>query len=303
MDAFDSLRNEDIDEMNKRTRISVSELEALFSRKYDSFSRAKGLGFFKILEREYGVDLSDAISEFEQSFPQQHTAKDEVFVVAKREKSFAGLFITLIVLAIVGSIGFLGWKLINGDFGEIAIFSDTTPKEAAKKVAGDIVSAAQNVINTRKENEALSAQIAIEQAAIEANASEENISVEAAALAAEADLNDTAQVVVSAPDPNKPQFYIIPERELWIGIDYLGTDRRNNITTARRIDLDPTQPVEMLFGHGKFKLVLGDQVIEPRSELTQRIRFRSGVLTQLSTLSQTRAKEAAAARAKEAAAQ
>lgn len=240
MNGLETLKAIGAGEIFRRTHISVDEAKALLEKNFDYFNRAKALGFVKILEREYDVDLSEWVAEFEEhkGRAQENGA---IFVYPKEEQNRSlsvGLAALVVAAIALGALFYFG-----GDEEKTV----TAPQAQNNKSA--LVEEAKEAISAAATVEVLTP--------IEPAQPEEPVA-------------ETA-----------PEFYISSESDLWVGIYYSDTGQRDGRIIKGRIDLDPERNQIITFGHGMFKMVYQDQVIEPNSGGLQRFRFRDGELTQM----------------------
>ncbi|MCI5786157.1 MAG: hypothetical protein MR025_01705 [Helicobacter trogontum] len=66
MADFDKLKQIDIDEIHRKTRITLVRLHDILDKKFDNIDPARAHGFIKILERELQLDLSDWVREYDE---------------------------------------------------------------------------------------------------------------------------------------------------------------------------------------------------------------------------------------------
>lgn len=241
MNALEKLQQIGAAEIFKQTHISVAETNAILQKDFAYFSRAKALGFTKILEREYGVDLSLWLEEFEEFH--KTSIKDEgIFISVKEESSSTSKILVAIVVALIAI------------FAYTYISRDSTPVESVVTEKSSIVEEAKELVvqNNLEINES---KIEPDQPALE------------------------EEVVVKTT----PTFYIEPSRDLWIGVYYSDTGQREGNTTKELIELDPNRNQIITLGHGSFKLVHNNNLIEPKGDNLYRFRLKDGVLSQMST--------------------
>jgi hypothetical protein len=290
VNGFETLKTIDVGEMYRRTHISVAELQAILAKRFDAFNRAKALGFFKILEREYALDLSELIAEYE-AFCGGKNENDRIFVVAKEEKSSAGKYLAIVLVLIAVVLGWAFAQFLKSAPSGSSSASSPTVAVAANAATTNTqstpsASTAPNAARTASVPSAPSSPIEEAKAIVSAPPPSERLAPIAVEPAAQAGRNDAAIAPTS-------QFYVVPKRDLWVGILYLDSGQREQRTISARYDFDPIREVEITFGHGEFKLVYGSEIIEPETNLTQRMRFNAGSVARLSTFSQRRAQETA----------
>ncbi|WP_210630254.1 hypothetical protein [Helicobacter bizzozeronii] len=62
------LQEKDIKEVSQTTRIAINKLEAIYQKKFDTLQRVHAMGFLQILQKEYQVDLSHWMVEYDKHF-------------------------------------------------------------------------------------------------------------------------------------------------------------------------------------------------------------------------------------------
>lgn len=67
-EAIEILKKIGVKEINKTTKISVNKIEDILEKRFSNIQRVRVVGFLKILEREYKVDLSEWLKEYDASF-------------------------------------------------------------------------------------------------------------------------------------------------------------------------------------------------------------------------------------------
>nr|QGT50337.1 hypothetical protein Helico5904_0090 [uncultured Helicobacter sp.] len=67
-----------IKEISKSTKLASSKIEDVLEKRFDNIDKVRAKGFINILEREYGIDLSDWILAY-----QEHTRKEDITNVSQ----------------------------------------------------------------------------------------------------------------------------------------------------------------------------------------------------------------------------
>ncbi|CCF81315.1 hypothetical protein HBZS_117660 [Helicobacter bizzozeronii CCUG 35545] len=62
------MQEKDIKEVSQTTRIAINKLEAIYQKKFDTLQRVHAMGFLQILQKEYQVDLSHWMVEYDKLF-------------------------------------------------------------------------------------------------------------------------------------------------------------------------------------------------------------------------------------------
>ncbi len=75
MDCLEKLQQIGIKKINQETRISVGVLENILEKRFDKIQRVWVVGFLPILERQYGVDLSWWLEEYDAYYLEHQDEK------------------------------------------------------------------------------------------------------------------------------------------------------------------------------------------------------------------------------------
>ena len=75
MNELENLKEIGIKEISRKTHIEPTFLQYIFDKNFEKLSRLNMRGYAKILQREYGVDLSELLAEYD-AFMQENTPDD-----------------------------------------------------------------------------------------------------------------------------------------------------------------------------------------------------------------------------------
>ena len=110
MQLNDLLQEHTLKSISQRTNISEENLEALFDENYAALTRVKALGFYSILEREFGIDTGE-LKKKAKAYYKEHRSEDDSVIVEstlpEHEKSGKGWLVWLGVGIIVAAV--IGW--------------------------------------------------------------------------------------------------------------------------------------------------------------------------------------------------
>ncbi|MEA3374450.1 MAG: hypothetical protein U9Q62_12265 [Campylobacterota bacterium] len=120
-------------------------------------------------------------------------------------------------------------------------------------------------------------------AAIEVN---ESVAVEAVIIeelnATDENLTMDEEVVFTPSEPVFPEKLVIePKAKLWMGYIDLKTLQRSQKLTSRSIDLDPKKGWLLVFGHGYFKIHIGDEVMDFSAKGKVRMIYEEGQVREI----------------------
>lgn len=246
MKGFEELLKLDPNDVVNRTFISVDEFNAIKEKRFELFSKPKAAGFIKILEREYDLDLSDWVREFNSSNEDLTKTKENIFVTPPPEET--PLLDNKFYLALVA--------FVIVSFAVFFIFYPNDNKEDIADRDNQMVEEATEVIknNDIKEYEINSSSLG------EVNSS----------LPAE----ETQQLPLPQEALKSDVFTLLPQKTMWIGIKYLDNNKNESFTTKDIVELNASREQIITLGHGFFTLTLNDQIIEPKSKNIHKITYK-----------------------------
>ena len=67
-EALNRLRGIGIEQISKATKLATSKIEDVLEKRFDRLDRTRARGFVHILEREYKVDLSEWLEEYDRFY-------------------------------------------------------------------------------------------------------------------------------------------------------------------------------------------------------------------------------------------
>lgn len=233
-EGFEKLKSIGAQKIHEATYISRAHVQAILNENFEEMHSVQLAGFISILEREYGVDLSDLKNKSKSYYNQSEaTAKKEnpIKVLGTYNKKRD---LTLIYMA-VGVVIFILF----------AIFTFSSSDSEPQKVDNTLIESAQNNISAAQSEQNIS--VPDENSTInEAVPNEAEVLEKNATAAKAAVLAPKAEAAVATP----PSFKIIPNYEVWLGYIDLSTEKRYQKVSAKEFDLDPSKEWLLLFGHG-----------------------------------------------------
>lgn len=123
MKCIDELKKIGIDKISAKTRITQDKLQDIIDFKFDAFNKTRTRGFVQIIEREFGVDLSEWLTAYndyhnastEQTEETSNSVDESTSNINipiesdKKDKSYVVLALFLIVLVVF----FMGFFIYN----------------------------------------------------------------------------------------------------------------------------------------------------------------------------------------------
>ena len=269
--------------IHERTYIAVFKIEAILNKDYEQFDRTTAIGFIRILEREYNLNLSAWIEDYDD-YCQAHgllktdeydtTFTDVNVKIDHYEKraspKWLNMAIGIIVLLVIG--GYLAFNYLDTD-NALAILDSNTTKQSPSEPAtdtevGDDESEGEEA--TSEETNATENNTTAPQAAKDANNTAATTPAAAATAAQPAPAQPAATPAAAAatttPKPAETNvaaktqtltFNVgddIAGRQLWVGVLYVNNKRRVHQIVTNELNLNVKEPMLFVTGHGRFSV-------------------------------------------------
>ena len=277
MNEIENLKEIGIKEISRKTHIEPTFLQYIFDKNFEKLSRLNIRGYAKILQREYGVDLSELLAEYD-AFIQENTP-DEIHktkvtpkissytprdVVMQRQGggSGAGFFFWIIILAIIGggAYYFDAYKYIQNfissldDENTSVTYSQSSiVNEVKKNIIDTNVTITQNT--PKIETNASSVKIT---ASAEQNTSTNQVNLEQNAV--RPSLAQGASTVEQNITKPLNEAIITPKQRVWIGIINLENGQKISSDTSKSVNINLDQKQLVVCGNGNIELKIGDKV-------------------------------------------
>lgn len=267
--GLEELKNLDSDLVASKAHIVQTTLEDIVNKRFDKLNPVKAKGLIKILEREFDLDLSDWMREFEA----YHTIKepeistiDKLQVEAAKNEKKPISKITLGVLIATALVG-AGYTLY---LSQNSISPDANSSETLQAEANETnASLAFNIAFDENKSE--------QNRTAEANITDTNNSI------AETNITKPAPISTAAPAVAQENFYVEPTKKVWIGIRYLDTNKSRwmEAVTEQKFDFNSSREQLISFGHAQVKIVAGGTTIESRAGGKIRYHYKNGKLREI----------------------
>jgi hypothetical protein len=292
MSELENLKEIGIKEISRKTHIEPTFLQYIFDKNFEKLSRLNMRGYAKILQREYGVDLSELLAEYD-AFMQENTPDDSHKtkvspkiasytpddITNQRQGGGSGFFFWVIILAIIGggAYYFDAYKYVqnfiaslNEDNTSVSYSQSSIVNEVKKNIIDTNVTITQNAPK------------------IEANASsvkisapaEQNVTVSPASV----DQNALKPSMAAQPAPKveqnvtKPlnEAIITPKQRVWIGIINLENGQKTSSDTSKSVNINLDQRQLVVCGNGNIELKIGDKVTKYNPSRPARFLVENG---------------------------
>lgn len=259
--TFDELQSLGAEKIHERTHISRDKIEQVLTKSYGEINKIQFMGFLSILEREYGLDLSDIKQEY-LDYQEEHKSalppKQSVILQpssrSKQKWMVAGL-VLIIVLT------------VSGYFAQVNMAN--IPKEGVIELS----SSAVEVVDEPKDSNVTQS--------LDVNATSDiNVTVEANTTKPLTDQNITGlqklQTIRAADG-----LEIRPAYKIWAGMIDLDNHEKHQMITKNPIKIDTSKNWLIALGHGRIEIVSssGSEVV--RENGTTWFVYENGTLKRL----------------------
>ncbi|MCK4974085.1 MAG: hypothetical protein KAR81_02440 [Sulfurimonas sp.] len=265
-EGFAKLKDIGAQKIHETTHIARLHVQALLDENFENLNSIQFLGFISILEREYGIDLSElknnGVAYFDENTVEvKEEKKVKVFVPHKKKGT-----LTFFYIAIVAMI-FIAFSYLN-------IFSPNCEVPDVIKVDNSAIESATS------------------------NLSIEAVSIKTDDINNSTELNQadkvTKQVNLDSPtesnQDNKVEkasdelvsFKIVPTNEVWLGYIDLATYKKDQKIFSDEFSLDPSKDWILAFGHGHISIEVNGIIKKFKNPKNVRFSYISGELKELS---------------------
>lgn len=287
MNDISMLEELGLQEVSRKTHIEIKYLQWMLERKFDKLNRINTLGFIKILSREYRLDLSEWVEEFEAYWAenrQESAPVERMYISSQRSSRRWPWVLILLLLGIVGA----GWyfdapkyldlSLTEKNEQNVSHLYTTTPVVEEARVNLEMMVLEENA-TTVPENTLLIPEDK-EEVVVDENVSEVVHPEVETQEAISPQMNQATEV---AEETSTQVAHLIkPGIKIWVGIVYLDNMKRTSYLTQEDIVFDMTREQIVTTGHGRFDLVKGEQTESFATEFPKRFHIKDNVITPIS---------------------
>jgi cytoskeletal protein RodZ len=242
MNAKEFFEKHSIEEISKKTKISPISLRYIRNKEFDKLPRVKFVGFVKLMEREFKVDLSELIEEYDdfqnpkkektkKQKEEKKELKNENDSNKKPQKDKSLLIVLIAILCILGA--YLIYLYLHSKNS----FDITPPPQKIQK----------NFPKRKDSNETN-----------------------------QTETNSSAKIPVKETNTtNIKSITIIPHQLLWFKAVNLDNNKTFEFLTSHEKTL-PGSDYYLKLGHGNETIIYGDLNITPNTKKIVRIILKNG---------------------------
>lgn len=271
-----SKRLEDLDlkEVSDKTRIEPEFFQALLNKDFEELSKFNVKGFFKILNREYGLDLSDILDEYEaflhRDDEKPKAAEKEAKVVTNVEQysdKSSSLWLWVLIAVVLAAIIVLVVK-----FDLLKGFVSESASEGESVSVSQSIDEAQN--NLQENDTQNNASIEFIEPSETNSSTQEPANAENSAKAQSASANaqnsqgtqtqnspsaqpipQTLNEAINSSELTKKEAMFSTDGKVWVGFIDLSTRTNTSIVTDENFSVDLSKDQLLLIGGTALTLV------------------------------------------------
>lgn len=296
-EAIEILKKIGVKEINKTTKISVNKIEDILEKRFSNVQRVRVVGFLKILEREYKVDLSGWLKEYDESFVVEvdtsnesnspvvehpisnlylDTQKQKDDLIAERKKQVISKKRFYIIIAVVVVI--LGGYFIFKSFShhsDVKVANQSTQNTDIKEENTDessVISAIQNQNDVvEKDNSTNTPSKQSKDNQKQENIPQPKQTSPEVVIPQNQPTQDTQSVSASLPNAEQEdnsniqegEILVIPKRSLWVEIIDLNTNEKKQTIIQDEYPIKTgSDKLLISFGHGELTIQNNDERVD-----------------------------------------
>ena len=309
MDELDFFEKEDLKEVARKTLIDIKYLKKFKDKDFENISKTKGLGFLKIIEREYRVDLSYERDNFLNYIKTvKKSDKEEYFIAPppKNSNRFAKFLAISILIMIALGVSYLIYintnifKTDNNPYKTNQIVSEAKKIAKIKIDVNDSNISEENITMKNLKNDNNSSNIEnVNMIVTEQNQSQETIyesnnpkkesnltaTKENTSKSSETEQNptDNFKSIIKTKSTNKSiHLTIAPKKRIWVGVIDLSNYKKKSYLRDTNITIDTQKGILLTTGHGLFKLVYKNKTYNFSGRNPKRFYIKDDNITQIS---------------------
>jgi len=252
MNASDFFKAYTIEIINKRTRISPISLRYIKNKEFTKIPRVKFIGFIRIIEKEFKIDLSELVEEYNQATNFKETQNYDIKFEEPKIHNTLILFILALILFSLGA--YLLYNKYNS--------KKTQNLNEINKTAYLPTTEETNITETTQDNNTITATTKTPQTTPKTQTTKIETTKEN---------SQPQQKVTATPKTIK----IFPNEKVWLKALNLDNNKTvEYLTNNPKTLIGPNWYVK--FGHGNITINYGNQTINPQTKKIIRILFKNG---------------------------
>lgn len=277
------LKEYNLEEISKTTKIPLEYLESMLKNDYAKLMNVNVKAYTKIISREYGIDTSGFLSNFESFVANTNENQTEKVKVNPRlhgycakEKSNSTLW--LILMLILMALGIWGSKMLqNIDFSHLVPDNITIHDEDAQTNETNATNEEQNEEQEYEESDLIINDIS----QIDQNQTNQPQTNEANTTSEPAQTTEQNQIEQSLAEQSPKIAHFTPKKSIWIGIKNLDDMQKRSFNAKQPFDINLTGNMLLVTGHGRLSLSYDEHNKTYNQKDTLRFHITNGEIKKL----------------------
>ncbi len=287
MGDFEKLKDIGVETIYQRTYIAHQNIEFILDKDFAKLNnKFKATGFITMLEKEFGLDLSDFKKEAEKFFDHKESEKQKVMASQNEPKEIdkrliiypiAIVSVLLVLFLIIGS-----FSSDNDESGTMIQATNNPPEVAIDKLVENVPPVVQEEIKVDEQQKTTPDAVAVEskQEEIKQEVKQEpkqEVVVEQKPKVEQPIVKEEPKVEApKIPVASLPKIKITPAVQIWVGVIYLDDFSKKDYLSTKTFELDNTRDQLILTGHGRLTINVGDKEQVHTDENRLRFLYQNG---------------------------
>lgn len=287
MGDFEKLKDIGVETIYQRTYIAHQNIEFILDKDFAKLNnKFKATGFITMLEKEFGLDLSDFKKEAEKFFDHKESEKQKVMASQNEPKEIdkrliiypiAIVSVLLVLFLIIGS-----FSSDNDESGTMIQATNNPPEVAIDKLVENVPPVVQEEIKVDEQQKTAPDAVAVEpkQEEIKQEVKQEQkqeVIVEQKPKVEQPIVKEEPKVEApKIPVASLPKIKITPAVQIWVGVIYLDDFSKKDYLSTKTFELDNTRDQLILTGHGRLTINVGDKEQVHTDENRLRFLYQNG---------------------------
>lgn len=277
-DILKELEKIGIEEIAQKTHIGESYLKMITQKDFEGLLNKNATAYTKIIEREYGLDFSEWMSEFNE-FKAQNLPNSTKMVEINLEKNIykkdskkaeSVVLILLAILLLIGSVFYFKLYKFLDIFADDNKSVEYSKAKIVEEVEDNLVKVGVSVPKF-DENNSLVGVTEDNNTAL--NALDKSILSQDKNIS---DINITKPSITVEMNAT-----IVPQNLLWLNITELSPRKERGFATSKNIDINLSKEQLISTGHSNFTIKNGEEIMKFDGKDKVRLHIKDGNITQI----------------------
>ena len=258
-------------QIHKDTHISKEYVQAIIHASFEGLHPVQLSGFISILEREYGVDLSELKRRVKEQLKTAEESSDKkVFVSPVKQQNNSFIYIILLI-AVFLAAGYYSFVYLSS-MATTEVSIDNSSIESAQKSI--------EIIEKLEDEEVVEEANVTEVLEIIEEASQEEVNSIKAEAEKLAEVTPELEPVEEAAEVIKT-LKILPKNKIWAGYINIETNQKYQKIFKDDFSIDTSKNWLLLFGSGTVYLEVNGEKKKYSSNQNMRFKYVDGIFTKI----------------------